>query len=745
VPNSRSLRRQGEVKMKRRKLVRLFSCSLALVIAAGSLQSCTLIDTIVSGFTRYCEGPFLVSKYEDTNDGLCGSGDCSLREAVIASNDCPGRQTIRFGAGDYLLTIEGAGEDAAATGDLDITDDVFIIGDVARDAVVDGNGIDRVFEVDSGVSASFEGVHMRNGFGDSDGGGALLIQWYAEVNLNGVEISDSTAGSSSSYGVGGGLRTDGQVTAEDLLVEDNTAYGQGGGIWVGSGGSLRTAEAVVRNNRSLNGYGGGGLWSRGNVDFNGTVSGNMSDWTGGGIVNLNTMVIRNSTVEDNTASSAGGGISNLSQLDLENVTVRGNEAPSGGGLFSYASPRYGLRSRLKRSRLNNSTFEENTARRGGGGIFNSEGVLLIATGTDLYRNGANQGGGIYNVGEATLLEATIGGNTAGSGQGGGVFNRGLINLTRSTLAANRGLASTSSFEAPAIYTEEGGHVELTNSTVSGHSMTARVGGVIANVSGSLRATHATVSDNEGPIFGGLISSINASELENSIVAGNSSGGSCSTGLTSLGGNMFDMTGCGDVGTDLVIVPGSDGLGPLANNGGSTMTHALDSSSPAVDLALDSGCQATDQRGISRPAGAHCDAGAYELEDLVAMSGELPEGIPISPATCRSGPRSIYPVLGYLNEGETVQLLSRNEETSWLQVKSKDGRLDPCWVDVDLLDIPPRVDLPALELGYIPPEPTLTPEPEDDLRKGCRVYDQFQNLVCAIPCPSENNQGVCYRE
>jgi hypothetical protein len=120
-------------------------------------------------------------------------------------------------------------------------------------------------------------------------------------------------------------------------------------------------------------------------------------------------------------------------------------------------------------------------------------------------------------------------------------------------------------------------------------------------------------------------------------------------------------------------------------------------------------------------------------------------VPFGPTTCRFGPRSIYPVLGYLNEGETVQLLSRNEEASWLQVKSKDGRVEPCWVDVDLLDIPPQVELPALELGYIPPEPTLTPEPEDELRKGCRVYDQFQNLVCAIPCPSENNQGVCYRE
>jgi hypothetical protein len=56
------------------------------------------------------------------------------------------------------------------------------------------------------------------------------------------------------------------------------------------------------------------------------------------------------------------------------------------------------------------------------------------------------------------------------------------------------------------------------------------------------------------------------------------------------------------------------LGPLANNGGPTQTHALLPGSPAIDMVL-SGCPlpATDQRGITRPQGAVCDIGAYELE------------------------------------------------------------------------------------------------------------------------------------
>jgi hypothetical protein len=57
------------------------------------------------------------------------------------------------------------------------------------------------------------------------------------------------------------------------------------------------------------------------------------------------------------------------------------------------------------------------------------------------------------------------------------------------------------------------------------------------------------------------------------------------------------------------------LGPLANNGGPTMTQALPRSSPAVDaggLPSSSSCPAADQRGESRPWGPACDIGAFEL-------------------------------------------------------------------------------------------------------------------------------------
>ncbi|MDW8212484.1 MAG: CSLREA domain-containing protein, partial [Roseiflexaceae bacterium] len=69
--------------------------------------------------------PLIVTKTADTNDGVCDT-DCSLREAMIIANTLPGPDTIILPAGTYTLTIAGAGENAATTGDLDITDSVTI-------------------------------------------------------------------------------------------------------------------------------------------------------------------------------------------------------------------------------------------------------------------------------------------------------------------------------------------------------------------------------------------------------------------------------------------------------------------------------------------------------------------------------------------------------------------------------------------------------------------------------------------
>ena len=66
----------------------------------------------------------------------------------------------------------------------------------------------------------------------------------------------------------------------------------------------------------------------------------------------------------------------------------------------------------------------------------------------------------------------------------------------------------------------------------------------------------------------------------------------------------------------VGTPSDFGLAERANNGGSTQTMALLPDSPLIDAGSDANCPATDQRGIARPQGTHCDIGAYEDQFLV---------------------------------------------------------------------------------------------------------------------------------
>jgi hypothetical protein len=100
-----------------------------------------------------------------------GDGLLSLREAVQAANTSPGADNIQLPAGVYGLTLAGAGEDAAATGDLDITDHLSITGAGAGSTVIDGNRLDRVFQVLGAKVVGFSSVTIQGGSGYVFGGG----------------------------------------------------------------------------------------------------------------------------------------------------------------------------------------------------------------------------------------------------------------------------------------------------------------------------------------------------------------------------------------------------------------------------------------------------------------------------------------------------------------------------------------------------------------------------------------------
>ena len=113
-------------------------------------------------------------------------------------------------------------------------------------------------------------------------------------------------------------------------------------------------------------------------------------------------------------------------------------------------------------------------------------------------------------------------------------------------------------------------------------------------------------------------------------------------LTSLGYNVTSDSSCGlDAGpSDL---PETDpGVGPLADNGGPTLTRLPQPASPALDRA-DCSVAATitaDQRGVSRPQGSACDSGSVEVElgggstSTTAPGGSSTPGGASRPATAQ---------------------------------------------------------------------------------------------------------------
>jgi CSLREA domain-containing protein len=248
---------------------------------------------------------------DTTDDELKSDGDCSLREAIRAANSdtavdaClagSGADTIILPAGIYTLTIGGIVEYEAATGDLNITDDLTLIGAGASTTIVDGGALDRVFHIDRfgvGVTVEMSGMTIRNG---------------------------------QAPGGGGGVWNGGLLTIVNCAVTDNRASDEAGGIW--NEGTLTVTSCTISNNSATH---GGGVKNRIQATMaitNSTISGNSASDSAGGIINSATLALINSTIVSNTAGSYHGGIGNFTSgadLRFKNTLIAGNAPTDCGG------------------------------------------------------------------------------------------------------------------------------------------------------------------------------------------------------------------------------------------------------------------------------------------------------------------------------------------------------------------------------------------------------------------------------
>jgi len=346
---------------------------------------------------------FTVTSTDDNVDAVPGDGVCAtvgsvctLRAAIQEANALAGADTIVLKAEKYYLTIPGTGEDAAATGDLDITDDLTIKGVRSAKTIVNGGAVDRVFQIIGPFIVEFVNLSIQNGFAQGDGGG--IYNSAGTVSLISCSVANNASSGSAgvmgggifSLGVGSSLNIKSSSVTNNTVVSD-TSLAYGGGIAVSGSGTVGISASTIAYNSATSSAGqaaGGGIMSM----------------NGAGVTITNSKVLANSATSV-SASSYGGGIALAG--DSTAAVIRGTNI-SMNSSTSFALAAYG-----------------------GGFYFQDETATISSC--KIKGNRANApasgglGGGIeiyFNWSDITINKRTTIVNNLASFDGGGIKNNG---------------------------------------------------------------------------------------------------------------------------------------------------------------------------------------------------------------------------------------------------------------------------------------------------------------------------------
>lgn len=433
---------------------------------------------------------------ETNADVIVNNGDCSLREAIINANkndqtgstDCAGGEAapgvtdeIIFDAStdntSFVLTLNGASENAAETGDLDVTDSLIITGNGADSVTeIDGNATDRVFEVRNGARLQLFRLAVTNGGAVTAGGGINVFDGRLDMTDAGVLSNNLSGGPGFINLQGAGIRALDALKLTRVSILGNGIEGTGnasafgGGIYIGTDASFVVTDSLIKGNiiDTVDNTAAGA------AVFNHPANAAISSSITGSILSGN---------QANTSGeggASGGGINHqagaltLSRVLLSNNAARrtgsgGGSVASGGAMIAFAPVQ-----------IVNTTVSGNR----------SESVdTSFAGGMSL------SGGGTVN--NVTITNNRVIADTGEVASGGGLRGTGTLDVSNTIIAGNS--STNSSPDCGGSFTSAGYNLIGDNSSCS---FTATTGDLVGNVAGGgspIDPELATLGDYGGSI------------------------------------------------------------------------------------------------------------------------------------------------------------------------------------------------------------------------------------------------------
>lgn len=459
---------------------------------------------------------------------------------------------------------------------------------------------------------------------------------------------------------GGAIYAEGPVNLQNATLQGNAAH-EGGAIYATGTATVTASNSTfMQNSATTNGgaIAGQGHIQIGNSEFNTNIA---AGGEGGAIYAVDgDLHIQAGRFINNVSDEAGGALSVLAMTRPVATTIQSSQIYSnsarwgGGGVAIQATEGYTSVASLAYSRVISNHV--NLSIGAGGGILS-------------YVHGAGENGNSTNGHiNLTVVDSTVrtnraatgGGIASGTGDGTGsgslvlvvlrslvAYNvAGLEAMTEPVPDQNDGLSIAGSTnnavgQGGGIYSA-GGTVTVANSTLSGNrAVTPDVGmgGALANFgllgNAAVEIVNSTVVSNTASQSGGALANFRSVTytaeigIQNSLLAFNDAPApntrTCSRDVVlsifSRGNNLESGNSCGfDQNTDILLT--NPRIRELADNGGPTLTHALRSSSPAINrgnlsACLDGPIFQRDQRGVLR-SNVVCDIGAYAFDPSTSM-------------------------------------------------------------------------------------------------------------------------------